>query len=244
MIPPTNNPIILALDYSNLSEASKMLDLVGSHLGMIKIGLELFTAHGFQSLELSKKYNLPVFLDLKLYDIPTTVEKTIKLICQQLSRYSGKHFLSVHCLGGKKMLQAAKLATQGSNVEIVGITLLTSLSQMEIHQFGFKRSSKNLKTIDLAEVAYTCDHPDHLNEGITTFVCDPNHVALMRKHYPNSVLITPGIRIETEDDDHVRSMTPTKALKNGSNWLVIGRPITQAINPLQEVLDIKSQIGI
>src|SRR5579885_1246230 len=132
-----DNPIILALDYSELDEARAILSKVRPNIGMIKIGLELFTAYGREALDLSKEFSVPVFLDLKLNDVPTTVAKTTEVVCSHLSRYPGEHFLSIHCNGGAEMCQAAYKVANGSNVTITGITVLTSLTESDFSEIGF-----------------------------------------------------------------------------------------------------------
>jgi orotidine-5'-phosphate decarboxylase len=242
------NPIILALDYDNLSDVHELLEIVHPHIGMVKIGLELFTACGTSALAISKFYGLPIFLDLKLHDIPRTVEKTIKVLCDKLSAYPGPHFLSVHCLGGQEMCQRAWQAAQGSNVEIVGITLLTSLSTTDLRSFGMGNYHLEERAVDLADVAWKgkaqlWSKPD----GINHFVCAPSCLMSMRRYYDmpgEVVLITPGIRGENDPvDDHKQSQTAAWALQRGADWLVIGRPITQAADPLKVAVDLKEQIN-
>lgn len=228
------NPIILALDYSNLDDADMMLDKVSKHIGMIKVGLELFTAHGWECLKLAEKYSKPIFLDLKLFDIPTTVAKTVRVACQRLADVDGPHFLSVHTMGTKEMCKAALEASTYSNVKITGITLLTSFSWQDLSQLGYSDTRVNIQTSHFARLGRSCTSKDWKStEGLTHFVCGPSHVPLLRKHLGNEVtIITPGIRPpDTAVNDHKNSATIPQALKNGANWLVIGRPITQDADP-------------
>jgi orotidine-5'-phosphate decarboxylase len=224
-----DNPIMLALDYSDLSEAATMLGKVRQHIGMIKIGLELFTAHGKSALELGNMFNIPIFLDLKLFDVPTTVSRTTKVVCEQLAQCGGHHFLSVHAFGGKEMCQAASNAADSSNVSIVGITVLTSATERELGNLGFTDRRIGPRTVYAAELVGRMPAPyiDH-------FVCAPTQIALMKQHLGDKItLITPGIREDTTKlDDHKRTATVGVALKKGANWLVIGRPITQAADPV------------
>src|SRR3954469_2669664 len=108
------NPIVLALDTSDLSEADRVLSEVRDNIGMVKIGLELWSAYGPESLKLCQNYNIPVFLDLKLHDIPNTVAKTVSVILDKHSNKCDIRFISAHTFGGKEMLEAALLATRGS----------------------------------------------------------------------------------------------------------------------------------
>jgi orotidine-5'-phosphate decarboxylase len=249
-----DNPIILALDTSSLTVAKDILNQVRPNIGMVKIGLELFTAHGKDALELSSDFGIPVFLDLKLYDIPTTVEKTVSVVCYMLSQHNGEHFLSIHCSGGKKMCKAAMDAAQGSNVNIAGVTALTSLSSEDFTEIGFKTTSPGCRTSDLTLLGADCQHEywtedpvtrNRVFEGLTNFVCAPNQLKLLTSYHnfdKTLTFITPGIRMDKEDkDDHERSKPAGFALKNGATWIVVGRPITQAKDPAAASLYFKEQ---
>lgn len=238
------NPIILALDFDKLRDAYQTVHLVRPWIGMIKIGLELFTACGKESLQLAKEFQIPIFLDLKLHDVPSTVKKTTQVICEALAPYPGPHFLSVHTLGGQEMCYQAWDAAFTSNVEIAGITVLTSLDEKDLHSFGFRDRRVGVKTTDLAFLGSTCSE-EHAGTGmgLTTFVCAPNQLKLMRQHLGEEItLISPGIRVEgAPTDDHKRSKPVSFALKNGATWLVIGKPITQSPDPQQAAQYFKEQ---
>ncbi len=248
-----DNPIILALDYSNLQEARSVLELVRSNIGMIKIGLELFTAHGKEALELSTDFGIPIFLDLKLNDIPTTVEKTVSVVCYMLGQHAGEHFLSIHCSGGKKMCEAALNASQGSNVTMTGVTALTSLSSEDFAEMGFQTVSAGKRTSDLLLLGADCQNEyskqdpvthKRIFKGLTHFVCAPNQLNLINSYEFDKTLtlITPGIRMDKEEkNDHDRSKPAGFALRNGAAWIVIGRPITQAKDPVAASLYFKEQ---
>lgn len=239
------NPIILALDYDNLNDARQMVSLVRPYVGMLKVGLELFTACGKESLELSRDFNIPLFLDLKLHDVPLTVSKTVQVLCSQLARYHGPHFVSIHTLGGQEMCHAAWDVSLGSNVEIVGITVLTSLGESELASFGFRDSRVGVRATRLANLGVDCseEHVGTGSGGLNHFVCPPAQLKLMREHLGNDlVLISPGIRLpEAVVDDHKRPTTIGHALKNGATWVVIGRPITKDHDPLQAAIYFKEQ---
>jgi orotidine-5'-phosphate decarboxylase len=228
-----DNPIILALDSSELTIVRELLVKVRPHIGMIKIGTELFTAHGREAIELSKQFSIPIFLDLKLHDIPTTVGKTVSVICDLLATCSGEHFLSIHCMGGSKMCQMALEAAQGSNVIIAGVTVLTSITKLDFSQMGFKDCRSGSRTISAVEMV--------LDQGMRTFICAPNQLKLMSSHFKDITMITPGIRAKSSDD-HVRSKPISFALKNGATWVVIGRPITQALLPGEAALNFKKEV--
>lgn len=236
-----DNPIILALDFNNLDDAKGILSKVRNHIGMIKVGSELFTAYGKEALSLSGMFNIPLFLDIKLFDIPTTVARTVEVVCETMAQYQGKHFLSVHCWGGLEMCTAALDAAENSNVEIAGVTTLTSMSESDFREIGFRDSRAGTRTVDSAYVGYDCRNEvrqydtagKRIYSGLTHFICAPTQVPLMRQHLGDDVvLITPGIRADSEEaHDHARSKPASFALKNGATWLVIGRPITQSANP-------------
>lgn len=251
MIKP-DKPIILALDFNNLDEAKDMIAKVRNHIGMIKVGLELFTAHGKDALALSGQFNVPVFLDLKLFDIPTTVQKTTESVCEMMAQYQGPHFLSVHCWGGSDMCRAAMEAAHNSNVEIVGITTLTSMYEPDFREIGFRDSRSGTRTVDAAFIGYDCKNTQRqydangkqIFDGLKHFVCAPTQVPLMRSYFKDDVaLITPGIRAESEEShDHARSKPASFALKNGATWLVIGRPITKSNDPAAAAQYFESQV--
>lgn len=248
---PTN-PIVLALDFNSINDAYEMLDKVRPFIGMIKIGLELYGQSGKDTLLLAKQFNIPIFLDLKLHDVPTTVARTTEVLCSHLSQCSGEHFLSIHASGGKEMCAAALTAAQGSNVQVAAVTTLTSMSDRDFESLGFRDSRSNIRTIDAAYVAADCLNQQTrygVNrkppfDGITNFICAPNQAPLMRQHFGTEVaLITPGIRSEIEDShDHARSKPASFALKNGATWLVIGRPITQAADPAASARYFQEQV--
>lgn len=236
-----DNPIILALDYSNINQVEALLFKVRPHIGMVKIGLELWAAHGHQALQMANYFKVPVFLDLKLHDVPTTVAKTVEVICSLLAPLQGQHFLSVHCSGGYNMCKAAMEAAQGSNVTIVGVTILTSLDENELGWLGFSDCRPGPRTKCMVDVGYDCMNDDkqfdvngkRIYNGLKHFVCAPNQAKLMKEHFPDITLICPGIRSDSDDaNDHARTKPAGFALKNGATWLVIGRPITGSTDPV------------
>ena len=250
-----DNPICLALDYAELDEARQILSKVRPNIGMIKIGLELFTAYGREALELSKEFNVPVFLDLKLNDVPTTVAKTTEVLCSHLSKFHGQHFLSIHTNGGREMCEAAYKVANGSNVMITGVTVLTSLTDDDFNEIGFRDCRPNIRTVDLAYLGADC-----LNEkivydtssgqrkrvlsGLQSLVCAPTQLNLLRQHLGEDVvLIAPGIRSEADDThDHARSKPASFAIRNGASWIVVGRPITKAQDPAMASATFKTQV--
>lgn len=222
------SPICLALDYNDLQEADQMLARVRNDIGMIKIGPELFYSHGRDALELGNKYSCPIFLDLKLHDIPSTVSKTVHALANGLSRSYPVRFLSVHSFGGQEMIRAAIKTSQGSGLQIAAVTLLTSLTNNDLGDMGFRDRREGVKTMDLAWLAF--------DAGARAFVSSPTQTHLMKKHFDKPhdpvTLITPGIRAEgVPQDDQKRAKPIGFAIRNGSDWAVVGRPITQDPSP-------------
>ncbi len=235
------NPIILAVDTTDLNQAHSLIEKVRDNIGMIKIGTELWSSYGpTPCLELGAAHGLPIFLDLKLHDIPNTVGKTVDAIVFKHCPDYDIRFLSVHAFGCETMIKAAVAASRSSSMKIAAVTLLTSLDSKNLHAMGFTDGRENIKTVDLALEAWS--------GGARTFICGPKNCKLMRKHLDDvgngdkATLITPGIRDkDAPPDDQIRSASVEEAIRNGSNWLVIGRPITAALHPEDAAKDLSLQ---
>jgi orotidine-5'-phosphate decarboxylase len=238
MKPAANaSPVILALDYSDMTQAASLLEKVRPHIGMIKIGLEMFTANGFNSFQLSEDFKIPMFLDLKLHDVPTTVSKTVKVLCEKLAPINGDHFLSIHASGGKEMCEKALETAKGSNVSITAITLLTSLDKRDLQRLEVKgmpsRYAGNAAVVanDCSHDTWTQDPNNH--KGIMHIVCPPAMIKTISQYLHDDVVyICPGIRATSDNvNDHAKAVTASAAIKGGADWIVIGRPITEAADP-------------
>lgn len=217
------NPIICALDTQDVAEAAKISHEVQPHVGAIKLGLEFFTANGAAGVSHITRLGIPVFLDLKFHDIPNTVAKAIAATAGM-----NMFMMTVHTSGGRGMLQAAIDAsdrvaqiTGKDRPLVIGVTLLTSLDQDDISLIGFQDTVQDqvLRLADLAQSA-----------GLDGVVCSPFEIAPIRKKLGDDLtLVVPGIRPEgSEQGDQKRILTPKEALKRGADYLVIGRPITDA----------------
>lgn len=244
-----DNPIILALDFADLDMARDMISKTRNHVGMIKIGLELFSAHGKDALALGNEFGVPIFLDLKLHDVPTTVRKTTSVLCERLSAINGDHLLSVHTAGGQLMCKAAADAAKNSNVRIAGITVLTSLSERDLHNLGCSDGRIGTRTtFSIQNALQMHENQDWrsplVDIGIKHFVISPNQLDLAKQHFKDDlVLITPGIRSDTEmTDDHKRAKPLSFAIKHGADWVVIGRPITQSHDPALAAASLHDQV--
>ena len=204
--------IIVAVDETQLEDFQKVVDSLDNNLCMIKIGSVSFNALGHQIITYASEKGFKIFLDLKLHDIPNTVKKSIEgLVSLPID------MMTIHTSGGLEMMKAAMKAVDGSDIKIFGVTALTSLSDDDAITI-FKRTAKDQvdAMLDLAEEA-----------GIDGVVCSPHELTLVTKR-KSLQSITPGIRIAKAIDDQSRVMSPREAIERGSNYLVIGRPITEA----------------
>jgi orotidine-5'-phosphate decarboxylase len=193
---------------------------------MIKIGSVSFNALGHQAISYASNKGFKIFLDLKLHDIPNTVKKSIKgLVSLPID------MMTIHTSGGLEMMKAAKKAVDGTDIKIFGVTALTSLSDEDTSLIFKRTAAEQVNTmLDLAEQA-----------GIDGVVCSPHELSLATKR-ESLLSITPGIRLKDSNDDQNRVMTPKDALKQGANFLVIGRPITEAKNIKKALIEIHNSI--
>jgi orotidine-5'-phosphate decarboxylase len=225
--------LIFALDYPSLAEAKSGASAVSDAVGVLKVGLELYVAHGPEAVALGKNYKLPVFLDLKLHDIPATVGRAVERVAQL-----GVRYLSVHASGGEAMLRAAVQAAGSApeRLDIVAITVLTSLDDDDLAAQGISNRSSAQAT-RLAELAY--------GAGVRAFVCSAEEVRALRTALgPNAVLITPGIRpAGTSSGDQKRVRTPAAAVSAGASMLVVGRAIRDAADPASAALAITREMA-
>ncbi len=202
--------IIVAIDETNLHRASKTIDSLDPSKCMIKIGSVAFNSIGQEIIFYAADKGFDIFLDLKLHDIPNTVKKSV----ESLARLPIK-MLTVHISGGEDMMKAAMEGVSEKDIKVFGVTLLTSLSDDDSNEIFKRTSSEQVKKmLDLAESA-----------GIDGVVCSPHELRFVSKR-KSLLSITPGIRIHNLNDDQKRVMTPKDAINLGSNYLVIGRPIT------------------
>ena len=218
--------IIVAVDETKLGNFQSVVDSLDSDLCMIKIGSVSFNALGHQAISYASNKGFKIFLDLKLHDIPNTVKKSIKgLVSLPID------MMTIHTSGGLEMMKAAKKAVDGTDIKIFGVTALTSLSDEDTSLIFKRTAAEQVNTmLDLAEQA-----------GIDGVVCSPHELSLVTKR-ESLLSITPGIRLKDSNDDQNRVMTPKNALKQGANFLVIGRPITEAKNIKEALLEIHNSI--
>ena len=210
-------PIYVAIDTPDIARAKALALAVRNHVGGIKLGLEFFSANGRSGVREMAGVGLPIFLDLKLHDIPNTVAKAIQAL-----RPLDPAILTVHAAGGRAMLEDAKAAAP-SGTKVVAVTVLTSLDSEDLMSIGVQGDPHGQveRLTSLAREA-----------GIDGVVCSGNEVAAARKLWPDGFFVVPGVRpANGEKGDQKRVITPRKALDAGASILVIGRPITQADDP-------------
>ena len=218
--------IITAVDESNLHSFKEIIDSLDSDLCMVKIGSVSFNALGHKAVLYAASKGFDIFLDLKLHDIPNTVKKSIEGLINLPIQ-----MLTIHTSGGKQMMQAAMQALEGSNIKVLGVTALTSLSDVDTNQI-YKRDAADqvAAMLDLAE-----------ESGIDGVVCSPHELHLVAKR-ESLLSITPGIRLRDSDDDQSRVMTPKEAIDLGASYIVIGRPITSSANIREALKEIHNSI--
>jgi orotidine-5'-phosphate decarboxylase len=219
-----SKPIIVAVDETQLSSFKQTVDSLDSNLCMIKVGSVSFNAIGHEALTYVASKGFEIFLDLKLHDIPNTVKKSIEgLISLPIG------MMTIHTSGGLEMMKAAKKAVSDTNIKIFGVTALTSLSDEDTSTIFQRTASNQVKAmLDLAQEAQI--------DGV---VCSPHELDLVVER-KSLLSITPGIRLSESADDQSRVMTPKDAISKGADYIVIGRPITNAPNiseALQEIHD-------
>ena len=212
--------IFCALDFSELDQTIQFTNKIKDHIGGIKIGLEFFCKNGPAGVEKMKEFELPIFLDLKLHDIPNTVVNAFRNL-ESLS----PDYLTVHLNGGQRMIN--ELIKYKKKTKIIGVSMLTSLDQKDLKESGIM-CDENSYVEKLVKIG--------VSSGIDGVVSSPKEVKLLRKKFKNLILVTPGIRLTNDNkNDQKRTDTPGKAIKNGSSMLIIGRTITKSSNPILSI---------
>ena len=230
--------LIVALDAPTLEVAEKWLSELKGVVHYYKVGLELFTAHGWKAVNLVRNYGGRIFLDLKLHDIPNTVSRTLAAVCEH-----EVDMVNVHALGGFEMMAMAREAVEKYSSghvikpQLIAVTVLTSHDQKTLSRELRVRGSVKEEVLHLAGLAKKA--------GLDGIVCSPEETVWVRKKFKQDFLIvTPGIRpLGADKGDQKRIHTPEKALRAGSDYIVIGRPITQAPNPRETAVKILEAIG-
>ena len=226
--------IIVALDYEKESDALALVDQIDPSLCRLKVGKEMFTTLGMNFVKQLHQRNFDVFLDLKYHDIPNTVARAVRSAAD-----SGVWMVDLHASGGLRMMEEAKriLEPYGKDAPLlIAVTVLTSMEDLDLLQIGINASPME-QVLRLAHLTQRA--------GLDGVVCSPQEVEILHNACGEDFkLVTPGIRpIGADFGDQRRVMTPTAAIRAGSDYLVIGRPITKADNPAEVLRSINASIG-
>jgi len=230
--------LIVALDVPTSDQALELVQTLRNYVGVFKVGLQLYTSTGPRIVEEIQAEDCRVFLDLKLHDIPNTVSKAVLEACRL-----GVHMLTLHSSGGPNMLRGAKetidkwtQSTGKASPYLLGVTVLTSLSQPDINQLGFGCTVENL----VVRLAWLAEQT-----GIDGIVCSPLELGRLGKEkFKRLFFVTPGIRPSgSSTDDQARVKGPADAIAAGARYLVVGRPITGAADPVEAAEVILNEIG-
>ncbi|UVO52927.1 orotidine-5'-phosphate decarboxylase [Sphingomonas sp. SUN039] len=222
------SPIWVAIDTPDLERAKTIATKVGRHVGGIKLGLEFFAANGRAGVHEMAKLHLPIFLDLKLHDIPNTVAKAVQAL-----GHLEPAILTVHAAGGRAMMEDAKAAAP-TGCKVVGVTVLTSLDASDLASAGVTGTPHD-QVLRLTAAAREA--------GLDGVVCSGDEVKAAHKLWPQGFFVVPGVRpANGVIGDQKRVVTPRAALDAGASILVIGRPITQAADPDQAVRAIEATL--
>jgi len=221
------SPIIVALDMES-KRALELAKKLNPQECKVKVGSQLFTADGPIIIEKLNELGFDIFLDLKFHDIPNTVKKAVEAVIKM-----GVWMLNVHSLGGKEMLRAAYEVVEKVSIKplLVGVTVLTSLNDKSLKEVGLGLNTED-QVLLLAELCQT--------EGLNGVVCSANELSVLRKHLEEDfLLVTPGIRSSgQESDDQKRISTASEAISNGADYIVIGRDISNEIDPSEKIRQI------
>ena len=223
-----SNPIYLALDVPQLNDGIDLVNKVKGHVGGIKLGLEFFCAHGAHGVHMIGQLGLPIFLDLKLHDIPNTVAGAMQAI-----HVLEPAIVTVHAGGGRAMMEDAKAAA-GENTRVVAVTMLTSLDERDLARTGVSGSAHDqvLRLADLAQEA-----------GLDGIVCSGHEIGEVHKRWKHGFFVVPGLRpAGSAVGDQKRVVTPRAARDAGANVLVIGRPISKADDPAKAAREIEATL--
>lgn len=233
------NPLIIALDVDTLEEASALADKLGAYVGAFKVGMQLYNAQGPEAIHLLRRKDIPVFIDLKLHDIPNTVAGATRVLTGH-----GAAIINVHAAGGKTMMEKAVQATHDeadklgiSRPLLVAVTVLTSIDQTAFNNEVGIPDSIRQHVVHWARLA--------MEAGMDGVVASPHEIAAIRQACGDDfVIITPGVRpAGAAVDDQKRVMTPGEAVRLGATYLVVGRPITAAAEPVRAAQAILAELN-
>ncbi len=223
------NPLIIALDFDAPEQALSLVDRLGNDVDFYKVGMELYAAAGMDFVRNLLDAGKRVFLDLKLYDIGETVKRAVRQIAT-----TGVRFVTVH--GSGPVMRAAVEGRSGSSLQLLAVSVLTSFDQEDLADLGYPCPVEDLVSLRVRKA---------MESGLDGVVCSPLEAARVRELAgPEAILVTPGVRSEgAARGDQKRVATPAEALRDGANYLVIGRQVTRSSNPRSEVARIQAEIS-
>lgn len=212
-----SNPLYVAIDIPFLDDALDLVKRVQHHVGGVKLGMEFFYANGHHGVHEVQKLGLPIFLDLKLHDIPNTVAKAMQAV-----NVLEPAIVTVHAAGGRAMMEDAKAAA-GPNTKVVGVTVLTSLDDHDLNRVGVP-DAPDAQVARLAALVQ--------DAGLDGIVCSGHEVKAVKESWKDGFFVVPGLRPQGGNGgDQKRMVTPRQARNDGASVLVVGRPITKAEDP-------------
>ncbi len=217
--------LIFACDYSDMPEAMLALHGLRGHINMVKIGMQMFTEFGPQIIKAVKAQGFRVWLDLKYLDIPNTVKGAV-----ESAQTMNVDMITIHLLGGTEMIKAAVAVTEQTTMPIVlGVSILTSIDETQLMTLGFRYDMEH----QVRNLVHLGEHA-----GVHGIVCSPRETTSLRKLHPNLIIINPGIRPSSyaQVDDQKRVATPYSAIKDGADFIVVGRAIKNTTNK-EEICD-------
>ena len=223
----TNKKIFVACDVSSQKEILDLLELIHKDISGIKIGLQYITQRSPEEIRELSKFNKPIFYDAKFFDIKNTLIESIKSLKNLNVSYA-----TVHLLNGLDALKAANVAAQKINLNLLGVSVLTSFSDEDLKNLGFNNKVEE-QVKKLIKIA--------VSAKLHGIICSPLEVKMIKNIAPNLKCFTPGIRMEDNKDDQKRTMNANDAIKAGSDCLIIGRPITKG-DPKQNIQKILSSL--
>ena len=223
----TNKIIFVACDVSSQKEILDLLELIHEDISGIKIGLQYITQRSPKEIRELSKFKKPIFYDAKFFDIKNTLAESVKSLKNLNVSYA-----TVHLLNGLDALKSANKAAQEINLNLLGVSVLTSFNDEDLESLGFN-NGVNEQVKKLVKIA--------VESNLFGVICSPLEIKMIKEIAPKLKCFTPGIRMENEKDDQKRTMTANEAVKEGSDCLIIGRPITKG-NPKENIKNILSSI--
>jgi len=223
----TNKNIFVACDVSSHKEIINLLELIHKDISGIKIGLQYITQRSPEEIRELSKFKKPIFYDGKFFDIKNTLVESVKSL-----KNLNVDYATVHLLNGLDALKAANQAAQGINLRLLGVSVLTSFGDEDLDSLGFRDKVRD-QVKRLIQIA--------MEANLHGIICSPIEIKMIKKVAPKLKCFTPGIRMGNPKDDQKRTMTANEAIKEGSDCLIIGRPITEG-NPKENIKNILSSI--